>query len=216
MTKKKILIVDDEPDILFTIEEICDFCGYEAFTTSAGDEAIRIAQVKKPDLMIVDYHMPGWDGLSIVKKIRELKLNLPILVLTVDEQQETADKFIAAGATDFSIKPIKAPDLIARIKVNLHIHDMQQQMLKKQEDIYREKGISLATLKLITEFLGDQDDEVTFEEITTAVNLAYQTVHRYIQYLQQHQLIIVQPIYGQLGRPKNKYRLIDHFNESML
>lgn len=69
MTKKKILIVDDEPDILFTIEEICDFCGYKAFTTSSGDEAIRIAQVKKPDLMIVDYHMPGWDGLSIVKKL---------------------------------------------------------------------------------------------------------------------------------------------------
>lgn len=121
-----------------------------------------------------------------------------------------------AGATDFSIKPIKAPDLIARIKVNLHIHDMQKQMIKKQEEVYREKGISLATLKLITGYLQDRNEEVTFEDITNSVNLAYQTVHRYIQYLQQHQLIIVQPIYGQLGRPKNKYRLIDNFTENLL
>lgn len=203
----KILIIDDEPDILFTIKEICDYCGYDALTASSGRDGYKMVREHTPNMVIIDYHMPDWDGLTTVKKLSELNFNLPILVLTVDEQQETADKFISAGATDFSIKPIKAPDLIARIKMNLKIQSIQNEMLIKKEQIYLEKGISQATLNLITDFLKTQEMEIPFEDITAGVNLAYQTVHRYIQYLQTNNMIDVIPIYGNLGRPKNKYRL---------
>lgn len=203
----RILIIDDEADILFTIKEICDFCGYEAITTSSGREGYQLVKKNPPNMVIIDYHMPDWDGLTTVKKLNELNLNLPILVLTVDEQQETADKFISAGATDFSIKPIKAPDLIARIKMNLKIQSIQNEMIIKKEQVYLEKGISQATLNLIIEFLKTQEKEIPFEDITTGVNLAYQTVHRYIQYLQANDVIEVIPIYGNLGRPKNTYKL---------
>lgn len=219
MTKNevvKILIIDDEPDILFTLKEICNYCGYEAITTTSGKEGYQIVQAQKPNMVIVDYHMPEWDGLTTVKKLNSLGYNLPILVLTVDEQQETADKFMLEGATDFSIKPIKAPDLIARIKVNLQIYEIQKQMMMKKEEIYLEKGISYATLKLITDFLQTQTEEVTFEEITIGVNLAYQTVHRYIQHLTKNDHLEVFPIYGNLGRPKNKYRLNPNFSPENL
>ena len=209
----KILIIDDEPDILFTIKEICDYCGYEALTASSGRNGYEMVKEHTPNMVIIDYHMPDWDGLTTVKKLSELDLNLPILVLTVDEQQETADKFISAGATDFSIKPIKAPDLIARIKMNLKIQSIQNEMLIKKEQIYLEKGISQATLNLITDFLKTQEREIPFEDITAGVNLAYQTVHRYIQYLQNNNMIDVIPIYGNLGRPKNKYRLNSRYLE---
>lgn len=212
----KILIIDDEPDILFTLKEICDFCGYEAITTTSGQEGLEILKKEKPHMVIVDYHMPVWDGLTTVKKMRHLNSEIPILVLTVDEQQETSDKFISVGATDFSIKPIKAPDLISRIKVNLQISEIQKMMSAKKEEVYLEKGICEATLRLITDFLARQSDEVTFEEITSGVNLAYQTVHRYIQYLQKNAFIEVIPIYGNLGRPKNKYKLCEGFDPSQL
>ncbi|GAB6109626.1 response regulator [Fusibacter bizertensis] len=212
----KILIIDDEPDILFTLKEICNYCGYEAITTTSGKEGYQMVQTLTPNMVIVDYHMPEWDGLTTVKKLSSLGLNLPILVLTVDEQQETADKFMLEGATDFSIKPIKAPDLIARIKVNLQIYEIQKQMLLKKEEIYLEKGISYATLKVITDFMQAQTEEVTFEEITIGVNLAYQTVHRYIQHLLKNDFLDVFPIYGNLGRPKNKYRLNPDFSPEKL
>ncbi|GAU78463.1 two-component system response regulator [Fusibacter sp. 3D3] len=212
----KILIIDDEPDILFTLKEICDFCDYEAMTTTSGQEGYEIVKNELLDMVIVDYHMPGWDGLTTVKKLRSLKADLPILVLTVDEQQETCDKFIAVGATDFSIKPIKAPDLISRIKVNLQIHEIQKKMTAKKEEVYLEKGICEATLRHVTDFLVKQNAEVTFEDITAGVNLAYKTVHRYIQYLEKNDFLEIIPIYGNLGRPKNKYKLCDDFDPSKL
>ncbi|SKC56154.1 response regulator [Maledivibacter halophilus] len=205
--KVKIVVIDDEEDILFTIKEICEFSGYEAYTADSGEEGIKLVKEIRPKLVIVDYHMPGLNGLTTVKRLKELVPELVILVLTVDERQEISDKFMAVGATDFAIKPIKAPDLIARIKVNLHIYDMHRELNEKRERVYLEKGISVATLNLIKDYIKKQDRDVTISDITKGLHLAYQTVHRYLQYmLEQEQLEIIH-IYGKLGRPKNRYRL---------
>lgn len=205
--KVKIVVIDDEEDILFTIKEICEFSGYEAYTADSGEEGIKLVKEIRPKLVIVDYHMPGFNGLTTVKRLKELVPELVILVLTVDERQEISDKFMAVGATDFAIKPIKAPDLIARIKVNLHIYDMHRELNEKRERVYLEKGISVATLNLIKDYIKKQDRDVTISDITKGLHLAYQTVHRYLQYmLEQEQLEIIH-IYGKLGRPKNRYRL---------
>jgi two-component system response regulator DctR len=212
MATTKILIIDDEPGIQFTISEICSYCGYDATTASSGEDGLKKIKSEHFDLVILDYNMPGWDGLMTTKKIKAYDPTLPILVLTIDEQQKTADKFMEAGANDFSIKPIKAPDLIARIKVNLQISQMRNKMQQKKEDKYIEKGISYATLRLITDYLKTQEDAVTFEDITSNVKLAYQTVHRYVKFLETSGSLEITPIYGQLGRPKNKYKLKAEFD----
>lgn len=205
--KVKVVVIDDEEDILFTLKEICDFCGYEAHTANNGEDGIELVKQVKPKLVIVDYHMPGLNGLTTVKKLKSLMPELAILVLTVDERQEISDKFMAVGATDFAIKPIKAPDLIARIKVNLHIYDVQQELNAKRERVYLDKGISTATLDLIKNYIKDQENEVTISDITKGVHLAYQTVHRYVQYMLEQEELEIVHIYGKLGRPKNRYRL---------
>lgn len=207
MNSKKIVIIDDEPDIQYTIREICLFGGWEPMVAANGRQGSELCKEYNPNLAIVDYHMPDWDGLTTVKKIREFDSVVSILVLTVDETQEIAEKFIAAGATDFAIKPIKSPDLISRIKINLKINEMQQGYKDEKKQVFIEKGISPATLSIICDFLKDRVDGLTIEEITKEVNLAYQTVHRYIQYLAEKNDIEVMPMYGQLGRPKNKYRV---------
>jgi two-component system response regulator DctR len=134
--------------------------------------------------------------------------SVSILVLTVDERQETAEKFIAAGATDFAIKPIKSPDLISRIKMNLRINEIQQKYMEERHQVYIDKGISPATLSIICDYLREQKEGVTIDDITIGLNLAYQTVHRYVQYLIEENKIETVPIYGQIGRPKNKYKLL--------
>ena len=204
----KIVIIDDEPDILYTITEICSLGGWETATALNGRQGYELCKINKPNLVIVDYHMPDWDGLTTVKKIRQLDNSVSILVLTVDERQEVAEKFINAGATDFAIKPIKSPDLISRIKVNLRINEIQKKHIAEKQQIYIEKGISPATLSIIYDYLNKQDIELTIDDIAIGLNLAYQTVHRYIQYLLEEKKIETVPIYGPIGRPKNKYKLL--------
>lgn len=203
----KIVLIDDEEDILFILKEICEYCGYEAYTANNGEEGLELVNKVKPKLVIVDYHMPGLNGLMTVKKLRTSMPLLAIMVLTVDERQEISDKFMAVGATDFAIKPIKAPDLISRIKVNLHICEVQAKLNEKHERIYLEKGISGATLELIKDYIKSQGKEVTIGDITKGVHLAYQTVHRYVQYMIEQDELEIVHIYGKLGRPKNRYKL---------
>lgn len=214
--QKRIVIIDDEPDILYTIKEICLFGGWSPMVARTGMEGYELCKTHSPCLAIVDYHMPDWDGLTTVKKIRQLDGAVSILVLTVDERQETAEKFMAAGATDFAIKPIKSPDLISRIKINLKINEIQQRYAKEKQQVFIDKGISPATLSILVEHLIEKQEGFTIDEISSELNLAYQTVHRYIQYLIEDMKIEVLPIYGQLGRPKNKYKLIKDFKRNML
>ena len=204
----EIVIIDDEPDILYTIKEICLYGGWEAATASNGRQGYELCRMHKPSLAIVDYHMPDWDGLTTVKRIRQTDNAISILVLTVDERQETAERFIAAGATDFAIKPIKSPDLISRIKINLRINEIQKKYISEQKQIYLDKGISPATLSIILDYLKERGDGLTIDDIANGLNLAYQTVHRYVSYLLDEKRIEIVPIYGQLGRPKNKYKLL--------
>lgn len=206
--KSNIVIIDDEEDILYTIKEICTYGGWQAVTASSGKKGYELCKKYKPNLVLVDYHMPDWDGLYTVKKIRQLDDAISILVLTVDERQEIAEKFIDAGATDFAIKPIKSPDLISRIKINLRINEIQRKYLEEKKQVYIEKGISPATLGIICEYLKEHKEGLTIQDITIGLNLAYQTVHRYIQYLLEEKEVEIVPIYGQLGRPKNKYKLV--------
>ncbi len=209
MNNKTIVIIDDEEDILFTLSEICAFSGFKSFTASNGIEGFERCKELHPNLVIVDYHMPGWDGLTTVKKIKSLDPTTSILVLTVDERQEIADRFIAVGATDFAIKPIKAPDLIARININLKINEVEEKLFRERENMFVDKGISPATLSLILQYFEETDSEsVTIDDVIESVSLAYQTVHRYIRHLVEIEKLEVIPEYGQKGRPKNRYRLL--------
>ncbi|WP_246615187.1 response regulator [Clostridium thailandense] len=207
MSSKKIVIIDDEPDIQYTIKEICLHGGWEPIIAQNARLGYELCKKHGANLAIVDYHMPDWDGLTTVKKIREIDSVISILVLTVDERQEIAEKFIAVGTTDFAIKPIRYPDLISRIKVNLRINEMQQKYIEDKQQVFIEKGIGPATLSIICDYLKEQKEGLTIDEISKALNLAYQTVHRYIQYLTEQKYIEIVPIYGQMGRPKNKYML---------
>lgn len=208
MSAKKILIIDDDKDILFTLKEICTFAGFTSTTASNGKEGYQIFKQNPFDLIIMDYHMPGWDGLTTLKKLRSENNYISIMILTVDERQEIADAFIKSGATDFAIKPIKAPDLISRIQVNLKISAMQQKMAMAAQNMYVDKGISSATLELIESQINTMEDVFTIDELSKSVGLAYQTVHRYVQFLIEKEKIEVIPVYGALGRPKHKYKLL--------
>ena len=112
----KILTIDDSKDILFAISAICDFQGWEALTASHAQEGLKLLISQGADLVLLDYHMPKIDGIEAIRLLREVNKTVPVIILTVEERPEIADRFMAEGANDFALKPIKALDLIWRIK----------------------------------------------------------------------------------------------------
>ena len=114
MSKKPVILaVDDEKDILYTLEAIGNAVGWKVYTENNSSMAVNRLKALKPDIVLMDYHMPQQNGVITLQKMRTVDYRVPIIVLTVDERQEVADKFLAAGASDFATKPIRVPDLVA-------------------------------------------------------------------------------------------------------
>ncbi|WP_138420907.1 response regulator [Aquibacillus sediminis] len=199
-----ILVIDDNEDIRYTIKEICEFGNWETAEAASGKEGVELFEKLTPELVLVDYHMPNWDGLKTTKEIRKRNKTIPIIVLTVDERQEIADQFLDSGATDFALKPIKAPDLISRVRLNLKIARLTS---TPEDNVFVDKGINSATLQTIKGFLVQQTKALTISEIQTELPVAYQTVHRYLHYLVKQGDVQVISDYGNKGRPKNRYKL---------
>jgi two-component system, CitB family, response regulator DctR len=199
-----ILVVDDNESIRFTLKEICNFAGWNVIEAETGKDAVDIFLKMSPDLVLLDYHLPNGDGISTTKVLRDYNQHTPIIILTVDERQEIADSFMEAGATDFALKPIKAPDLISRIRLNLRI----SKLTEDHNHAFVDKGIKQDTLMTIKNFLLKQDDSVTIDEVQNALPIAYQTVHRYLNYLEGKGEVEVITQYGKKGRPKNRYKLV--------
>ena len=194
-----ILAVDDNQDILFTLIAIGKNYGWNV--VPQNDSRLVAGQLQKvqPDLILMDYHMPGMDGLTVVQSIRRQNRSIPIIILTVDERQEIADRFLDAGANDFANKPIKVADLAARIKVHLNIR-------QQQESLFREKGINTGTLELVATCCQSFQQPFLAEEVVERTGLAYQTVVRYLQHLQDLKTLKASSHYGKVGRPKKLFK----------
>lgn len=121
--KKKILIIDDEPDILKTMKYNLEFEGYEVFSAQDGDEGLKKIKQALPDLVLLDLKMPGKNGFQIAKEIKSQKEygDIPIIVLSA--MKDEASKYIAAkdGAVEFIEKPVDIE------KLKFHIKDILNQ-----------------------------------------------------------------------------------------
>ena len=104
--RKTILAIDDNRDILYTLEQICRFQDWVPLLAAGYEEAERFIKNERIDLILVDYHMPGVDGITAVKKIRKKLPKTPIIVLTIEEKEQIVSRFMDAGADDYSLKPV--------------------------------------------------------------------------------------------------------------
>ncbi len=117
---KKILLADDEKDILEFLKYNLEKEGFAVITAGDGEEAISLLS-ENPDLAILDIMMPKLNGFEVCAKIRENKktANLPIIFLTAKSSEQDEIKGLELGANDFIQKPISPLKLIARVKTNL-------------------------------------------------------------------------------------------------
>ncbi len=118
MGKKKILAVDDEPNILMSIEFILEMEGYEVHTARDGDEALEVAERVQPDLILLDVNMPRKDGYEMCRILREREdlAATKVIMLTAKGQTLERKKGLEVGADDYVTKPFSAGDLLEKIR----------------------------------------------------------------------------------------------------
>ena len=112
---KKILVVDDEPQIVKALKAYLENASYNVVTAADGKAALAVFSREKPDFVILDLNLPGLDGLDVCKAIRR-DSNVPILMLTA--RVEEADKLLGLelGADDYVLKPFSPREVVARVR----------------------------------------------------------------------------------------------------
>jgi len=118
---KKILAVDDEPNILMSIEFILEMEGYQVHTARDGDEALEVAEREHPDLILLDVNMPRKDGYEVCRILREREdlAATKVIMLTAKGQALEKKKGIEMGADEYVTKPFAADELLGKIRALL-------------------------------------------------------------------------------------------------
>lgn len=122
----RILIVDDEIEIVRALQRSLAAHGFEIFTAHTGEEALEEVALHRPDLMLLDLGLPGMSGLEVCKQVRSSS-NLPIIVLSVKDTERDKVLALDLGADDYVSKPFGMNEVLARVRVALR-HSAQVQV----------------------------------------------------------------------------------------
>lgn len=116
--KRSVLVVDDEPNIVLSLEFLLQQAGYEVRVARSGEEAMKAAAERAPDLIVLDVMLPALDGYHVCETIRaDPKLRaVRILMLTAKSRDVEREKALALGADDYMTKPFSTRELVERVK----------------------------------------------------------------------------------------------------
>ncbi|MBT8213429.1 MAG: response regulator [Acidimicrobiia bacterium] len=119
--KERILVVDDDPDILQFVRMNLELEGFEADTADGGLVALETAKARPPDLVLLDVMMPEMDGLTVLRRLRNspATANVPVIILTAKALAEDRVKGLDLGADDYITKPFDLEELVARVRTVL-------------------------------------------------------------------------------------------------
>ena len=150
----RILIVDDEPAIRRALRAPLMELGFQVAEASRGEEALQSLRAATSDVVLLDVNMPGLSGIETLRRIRSFAPRLPVLMLTVRDQEEDKVEALDLGADDYVTKPFSTRELIARIRAavrrvraparaedapieigEIHLHPVQRRVTRRGEVI---------------------------------------------------------------------------------
>jgi two-component system OmpR family response regulator len=115
----RLLVVDDEPNILELLAASLRFAGFDVRTAANGQQALAIAHEFRPDLCVLDVMMPEMDGFTVVRRMRESGLRSPVVFLTARDSTQDKVTGLTLGGDDYVTKPFSLEEVIARIRAVL-------------------------------------------------------------------------------------------------
>ena len=116
MDNMKVLLVDDEKELVATLEERLELRNIHAEFTLCGNKAVKLIEQKDYDVVVLDIHMPGMSGIDIMKTIKSIKPEVQVILLTGRGSEKDRQKGMELGAFDYVVKPVNIDILIEKMK----------------------------------------------------------------------------------------------------
>ncbi|MDP2276697.1 MAG: response regulator, partial [Nitrospirota bacterium] len=136
MVLAKILVVDDEKFITWSLKQHLEKEGYEVFTAQSGEEGIELFKAELPDIILLDIYLPGISGLETLETIRKINKEVIVIIITAHGDIGTAVSAIKLGAYDFVEKPFDLNRISVLIKKALETINLKRQVTYLREEQY--------------------------------------------------------------------------------
>lgn len=156
----KILVIEDEKEMIRGLKDILEFEGYEIVTAETGREGLVVVSRNEPDCIILDLMLPDIDGYKVCEQIRQKKLHTPILMLTAKAQEYDKIRGFKVGADDYLTKPFSVGELLARVMALLRRHGQYVQDI----DVVR-IGPNLVDVKHFIVRRGNKEHSMSHYEV---------------------------------------------------
>ena len=174
----KVLVVDDEKDIVKLIMRSLEMEGYEAFCAYSGEEAIRMLRKVEPDIVLLDIMLPDMDGYGVLEKIHEYDSARPVIFITAQDKLTNRILGLELGADDYITKPFNTKELVLKIKAiwrRMHQSRISQESLGR---IIRHGSMEIhPALRKV--FVEGRECVLTGKEFDTIYLLARNYAHVY-------------------------------------
>lgn len=143
MNRRKILVVDDDPDIFVIVQTNLEGAGYEVVGASDGVEGIEKIRTQNPDLVILDVLMPEMDGWEVLSQIESdpRTAGLPVIMLTCKSEDTDILRGLEEGAVEYVTKPFYPENLVASVKILLNVFDHPMREERRQQLIARRQRL---------------------------------------------------------------------------
>lgn len=225
-----VIIVEDDEDAANIYKHFTDQIDHfnVVATASSGSQALQLLKVMQPHLLLLDVFLPDMNGIDLLREIRKEYRGIDVIMITAANDTETVSEAIRGGAFGYLIKPIIIDKLIAALKqydvVRGQLHQSQSVNQDNIDDLFRSnnkvqsvastrkviypKGIDKHTLKLVRSKIQNISESLSADEFSQIVGISYSTMRRYLEYLVSLEEMEVLILYGSVGRPERKYKLL--------
>jgi EAL domain-containing protein (putative c-di-GMP-specific phosphodiesterase class I)/FixJ family two-component response regulator len=164
-TGARILLIDDEHLILKALARILGSAGHRVVTANDGETALKLIEAEEYDVVFTDLHMPGINGMELIRTIRETQRDVPVVILTGNPHVESAMEAVEFGALRYLSKPVDAQTLNTVVDTALQ---------KQRTQRFQRRAVQL--LGDDARYLGDADPEGAFQHAVDAIWMGYQPI----------------------------------------
>src|ERR1700757_4054768 len=140
MPVEKILVVDDERLVRWSLRQKCEEWGYQVVEAPAGESGLRLAQTESPDLVLLDVRMPDINGIQVLEQIKKGPDAPPVIMITADPQLDDVKTAIKLGAYDFIGKPLDFEELRVTIQNALEANRLRSEVQSLRGEVRRHTG----------------------------------------------------------------------------